>query len=172
MHRFETRLSRLEQQAAERAKPGICNCRGETQYHNANCLDGLLKRMPRVCPLHSFRDLGFLKSLPSCFPLTSEDNQFCPCPPDPWRALNLSKDTHTKEEKFEAIRASLRIPRPDQSSSLYDSVMAEVVQDSYWKARQQWIEKTGRQLPSRDELAKLSLERWSEFVNKLKKSYV
>jgi hypothetical protein len=50
--------------------------------------------------------------------------------------------------------------------------MAEVVQDSYWKARQQWIEKTGRQLPSRDELAKLSLERWSEFVNKLKKSYV
>jgi hypothetical protein len=43
---LERRLSRLEHVVAERTKPQICNCRVETRYHNADCLDGLLKRMP------------------------------------------------------------------------------------------------------------------------------
>ena len=88
---LERRLSRLEHVVAEWTKPRICNCRGETQYHNADCLDRLLKRMPRVCPIHSFRDLGYFMQVPWCFPLISEDSQFCPCPPDPWRSFVLSK---------------------------------------------------------------------------------
>jgi hypothetical protein len=167
---LEKRLSRLEQQVANRAKSRICNCRGETNYHNANCLDALLKRMPRVCPRHSFRDLGFLMYVPRHFPLISEDNQFCPCPPDPWRSFILSEGPHTQEAKMVAARASLKIPLPDRSSSLDSDLRAQVLKSKYWKAREQWIEKTGRQLPSRDELAKLPRERMSEWLNEAKKN--
>ena len=51
------------------------------------------------------------------------------------------------------LEAFLKIP--DQSGSRGYCLRAEVLESKYWKARQQWIEKTGRQLPSRDELAKL-----------------
>lgn len=164
---LERRLSRLEHVVAEMTKPRICNCRGETQYHNADCLDGLLKRMPRVCPHHSFRDLGFLMFVPRWFPLISEDNQFCPCPPDPWRSFILSEGPHTAEAKMVAVQASLKIP--DQSGP-DDRLRAEVLKAKYWKAREQWIERTGRQLPSRDELAELPLQRMREWLNEAKRN--
>jgi hypothetical protein len=169
---LEKRLSRLEQHAADRTKPRICNCRGETQFHNANCLDALLKRMPRVCPLHRFRDLGFLKRVPRWFPLISEDNQWCLCPPDPWRSLIPSEGPHTTEDKMVAVKASIKVPLPDQASSLDDRLRAQVLQAKYWGARRQWIEKTGRQLPSRDELAKLPLERMRKFFSDAKRAWV
>jgi hypothetical protein len=167
---LEKRLSRIEQLLAEGPKSRICNCRRETHFHNADCLDALLKRVTRVCPLHRFRDLGFLMLIPRWFALISEDSQFCPCPPDPWRSLILSEGPHTTEDKMVALRASIKIPMPDESSSLDDCLRAHVLQCKYWEAREKWIEKSGRQLPSRDELAKLPRGRMRKFLNEAKQA--
>jgi hypothetical protein len=165
---LERRLSRLEHVVAERTKPRICNCREETQYHDADCLDRLLKRMPRVCPIHSFRDLGSLQRVFLFFPLISGDRQFCPCPPDRWRSFVLGKGPSTIEDKMMAVHvmlveASLNIP--DQSDSHGYCLRTEALKAKYWKARQQWIEKTGRQLRGRAELEKESLRRIAKFIH-------
>jgi hypothetical protein len=163
---LERRVSRLEQDAAR-----ICNCRKVTRYHNADCLKALLNRIPRVCPPHQFRDLGFLLPMPVWFPLISEDNQFCPCRPDPLRSFKLSKGPHTREDERVARHASLKIPPPDEASSLDDRLRANVLQAKYWQAREQWIEKTGRQLPSRNELAKVYLERMRKADDVIRQIY-
>ncbi len=57
---LEKRLSRLERIVAARTKTSsICNCRVETRFHNADCLDAILKGIPRVCSVHGGRELGF-----------------------------------------------------------------------------------------------------------------
>src|ERR1035441_1852110 len=65
---LEKRISRLEKRVAEGTeKNKVCNCRGETRYHSADCLDAILKGIPRVCPLHGFREQGGqLRYLPMC----------------------------------------------------------------------------------------------------------
>jgi hypothetical protein len=93
---LEKRISRLEKRVAERTeKNKVCNCRVETRFHNADCLDAVLKGMSRVCSVHGFRKLGFFFWTSKQYLLQSEDNQFCPCPPHPWRSFLLSEGPHT-----------------------------------------------------------------------------
>jgi hypothetical protein len=161
---LERRLSRLEHVVAERTKPRICNCRAETQYHNADCLDGLLKRMPRVCPIHSFRDLGFFLWMPLRFPLLSEDNQYCTCPPDLWRSFILSGVPRTREAHYDALEASRKL-WGNPLNLEEDNKRAHAMEEKYWETRQQFVDKTGRQLPGRRELIELKLRRLRELID-------
>jgi hypothetical protein len=89
-----------------------CNCRtGEqTTYHNSEELKGV---MDTCCPAHGFRDLGYLRWLPSGLPLRPDDQNLCSCPPCPVREFlqgtresltdaEQEKAEHMWEEKFGA----------------------------------------------------------------------
>ncbi len=119
---FEARLSRVERRLAQKTeKPKICNCREKTRYHNADCLDALLKRMPMVCPVHGFRQLGRFWWTPSWCVLRTrfgDDNQYCPCPPHPWRSFVLN-GPHTREAQYAAQEARSRLP-PNPPSDLQE----------------------------------------------------
>lgn len=169
---LEKRLSRLEHIVVETTKPRICNCREETQYHNADCLDRLLKRMPRVCPIHSFRDLGSLKQVCSSSPLISGDSRFCPCPPHPWRSFILSKGPHTKEERLEAIYASLKIPRPRSVQFSLRHLPGTRPAVQVLGSSPAVDQKKGWQLPSLDELKNLSHDRKRKWLSKAKKIFL
>jgi hypothetical protein len=81
---LEKRVRALEQVFKAAGKQ--CNCRtGEqTTYHSAEELKNL---MGIRCPAHGFRDLGYLRRLPSGLPLQPDDHNLCSCPPCPVREL-------------------------------------------------------------------------------------
>lgn len=158
------RLCRIEQFLAGAPQSRVCNCRVETQFHNASCLGALLKIMPRDCPLHGFRELGFFLWVPLRCPLLFEDNQYCPCPPDPWRTFILSGVPRTRERHEDALEASRKI-WGGQLSLAEDNNRVDAVLEKYWEARRLWIDKMGRQMPTRRELAKLRLKRLREICD-------
>jgi hypothetical protein len=162
---LEKRISRLERIAAKKSeKPRICNCRVETRHHGADCLDAILKGMSRVCPRHDFRELGFFFWTPRWRTLISEDNQFCPCPPHPWRSF-LLHGPHTWEGNYAAREACNKLPPADHSNLQEDRRRGEALMAQYAEAGQQWVEKTGRQLPSREEIVKLQWKRARKHVD-------
>src|SRR5438270_8911066 len=77
-HDLERRISRIERQIQP---PAPCNCRLVTHFHNAHCLAAILEKTERKCPVHGFREMGFLFQRSCPYPVVDEDNQFCPCPP-------------------------------------------------------------------------------------------
>jgi hypothetical protein len=153
---LEKRLSRLEQLVEERSRPRVCNCRMQTIYHNAGCLAAILKIMPRVCPLHGFRQLGFFLWRPLQFPLVPEDNQYCPCPTDFRRTLLIirSRIPYGWERYFAALVACHE-RFGNQRNSDEDANRANAVLQKYRVARQRWLDKTGRTLPSGGEIMEL-----------------
>lgn len=164
---LEKRLSRLEKRVAERTeRPSFCICRVSTRFHNAECLDAVLKGTPRVCPVHGFRELGTFWWTPEQYGLRREDNQFCPCRPHSWRSFVLSTGPRTWEGSYAAQEASLK-DQPDAGFSFEERHRrSEAVMEGYWAARQQWVEKAGRQPPSRQEIVKLGRERVPKFVGR------
>jgi len=103
---FEKRLAQLEKRVAAKAEETkVCNCRSITHFYNVACLDAILKGIPRICPVHGFRDLGTLFSKPKPYPLRKEDNPFCPCPPHPWRSFQLSGGPNIWERRHAAEKA-------------------------------------------------------------------
>lgn len=144
---LKRKISRLEKRAAkqtEEAKP--CNCRYITRYHNAECLDALLKRMPLVCPVHGFRELGRFWWTPSwCLLRTraGDDNEFCPCPPDPMRSRVLTNGTRTWEPRDAACDAGLKLPAAPRSSLQERNRQAEAVMERYWAAQEKWYASRG-----------------------------
>ncbi len=152
------RLSRLEERAAESTKKlAVCNCRVETKFHNAACLDAILKGTSRICPLHGFRVLGFFVWTSEMYLLLPEDNQFCPCSPDIWRSF-LSEGPHTwegHEAAREAIRQHSSTPMLKYKD---DSRQTEAIMEEYWTSCQQAVAK-GAQLPDRAYLMKLQWKR-------------
>jgi hypothetical protein len=85
---IERRLSRVEAQVAKRLeRVKICNCKVVTRHHNANCLRAILNASSRECPVHGFRDFGFLWQVPNWVILSGDDDQFCSCPEHPWRSF-------------------------------------------------------------------------------------
>jgi hypothetical protein len=138
---LERKISRLEKRAAEEtAGPRVCNCRVITRYHNAECLDALLKCMPLVCPVHGFRELGRFWWTPAwCVRRTraGDDNEFCPCPPHPWRWF-VRNGPRTWEARDAAVEAWHNLP-PDPPSDLQEeNRRAETVAERYWAARERW----------------------------------
>jgi hypothetical protein len=146
---LENRLSRLEKRVADRTeKPTVCNCRVETRFHNADCLDAILKGIRRVCSVHGFRDLGFFFWTSEQYPLLSEDNQPCPCPPHPWRSFVLSEGPHTWEGHHAVAEAAVQ---PDPTFNLQkDNRRSTEILADYYAARQQWVGKSRRQLTEKN----------------------
>jgi hypothetical protein len=153
---FEKRLSLLEERLAERTKTEkICNCRFDTTFHNADCLAAILKGTSRVCPVHGFRELGFMLFASSWCVLKAEDNQFCPCPPDPWRSWVLKKGPDPRDAPQAAQEAAALEVKSDPPFNFKEEKRRlESVLDEYWAVRQSWIE-SGWEPPSREELMKL-----------------
>ena len=155
---LEKRLARMEQLVAKRMEtPRICNCKVETKFHNATCLNAILERAPRVCPLHGFREFGFFMWTPPQFPVSWEDNDVCPCPPHPWSSFVLSKD-HTWEGHDAAIEAWHELPTAEASDFEENNRQTDAALATYYASRQQWLDTTGLQLPSRRRNSEAGLE--------------
>ena len=161
------RVFRLEQQVAERIEEArVCNCRVTTQFHNADCLEAVLKGVSRVCPRHGFRELGFFMEHPIWCPLKprdsadSDDNKFCPCPPHPWRLYVLSGN-HTQEASQAAREANQKLPSVDHSNFHEENRRIDALLEEYLNAQQKWVE-AGGQLATKQELVKLHWKRARE----------
>lgn len=81
---LEKRIRVLERFFSATGKQCTCRTGVETTYHNAT---ELKKLMEIRCPVHGFRDLGYLRWLPSGLPLQPDDHNLCCCPPCPVREL-------------------------------------------------------------------------------------
>jgi hypothetical protein len=75
---LEKRVRALEQALSATGKQCSCRAGGQTTYHSAEELKNL---MDIRCPAHGFRDLGYLRQLPSGLPLQPDDQNLCSCPP-------------------------------------------------------------------------------------------
>jgi hypothetical protein len=169
---LEKRLSRVERILTKKTEERrVCNCRLETRCHSADCLDAILKGMLRVCPRHGFRKLGSFFWTPKWCALILEDSQFCPCPPHPWRSFVMN-GPHTWEGHYAARKASNKLPPADHSNIKEDNRRTEALLAQYSESGQQWVEKTGRQLPSREELVKLQWERARKHVDQYPRASV
>ena len=157
--KLEQRLSRLEQCVAERTEgPQACNCRVVTRFHSGKCLNAILTGISRVCPLHGFRDLGFLFWTSIQYPLQSEENQFCPCPPDPWRSFVMSEGPHTWEGHNAAKEACNKIAPDDHFNFQEYKREIEAAVAKYSEERRQSVE-AGRELPNKEKFVKLQEKR-------------
>ena len=153
--------------ASERdGKHKVCNCRVETRCHNPDCLDAILKGASWSCPLHGFRELGFFIWTSRQHPLNSQDNQFCLCPPYPWRSFLLSERPHTWEGHDAAKEASNNYPRGDYSNVQENNLRFNAMVEHYLEEREQWVEKTGRQLAQKEEIVKMHWERAGDKAGK------
>jgi hypothetical protein len=156
---IERRVSRLEKSLAERTRErSICNCRVGTTFHNGPCLAAILEKACRVCPVHGFRDFGCFMWSARSYPVKAEDNQFCPCPPHPWRSFLLSERPHTWEGHYAAREACIKLPMDSSSNSQEDHPQVKEVHRKYQQERQRWVESEGR-LPDREEVKKLAWKR-------------
>jgi hypothetical protein len=158
LHGLERRLTRLEKRVAQKVDPPkVCNCRVSTRHHDSVCLDGLLKKMPRTCPIHGFRELGMFWWTPHWRPLRREDNQFCPCTPHPWRSFVLN-GPRTWEAHNAAKEAWSRFELVRELTFEEEHSRLTAVQEEYWSVRAEWYEKSGRQPPTRQEILRLGRE--------------
>lgn len=154
---LEKKLSKLEKRLAERAeKLAVCNCRFRTRYHSANCLDAIMKGICRVCPLHGFRSLGLflftpswypLFSTPRHYPLASEVDELCPCPPHPWRSF-VRNGPRTWEEQGRAYGAWQNLPPTDRPTLQEEHQRIDFIVNAYMESFQLWVEKGEQQLPA------------------------
>jgi hypothetical protein len=163
LHKIEIRLSRLEKTLATTTrKPPVCNCKEEIRYHNSVCLDTLLKKMPRVCLVHGFRELGFFIWIPSELTLLPGDNQFCPCIRQPSDFIQ-GPGPHTIAGLYSALDAYRKAHLIDPTNFAKDYVQADALCGEYLDAQKLWFEKTGKHSPNRRELAKLRLQNVRRF---------
>lgn len=158
---LERRLYRLERLVADRReKQQVCNCRVETCFHNAKCLDAVLKGLSLVCPVHGFRELGFFFWTPQQCPLEPESNQFCPCAPHPWRSFVTSEGPHTWEGHRAARAGWNTLPLVDHFDAKEENQLTTATVAKYFKACQRWIEQNRwKALPAKEELVNLQWKR-------------
>lgn len=176
---LEKRMSKIEKRLAERTKkPSICICRTHTRYHTAKCLLAVLKGLPWVCPIHGFRNFGRFWYTPQWALLRTRqggiDNQFCPCPPHPWRSYVLDARNgvpQSWEANSAAWKAAAELPTtfdppmdPQERHRLFleEGAQIEAVVKGYWDACQEWHEKYGQELIKQPELAKVIWKRARE----------
>ena len=164
MNGLEKRLLKLENCSAKKTEiPRVCSCRITTRFHNAACLEALLKGLPRNCPIHGFRELGSFLFTSSWRPLLQGDNEYCPCPPHPWRSFVLN-GPHTWEAHYAAQKAWHNFDVGPKLTLEEENRRLEVVWDQFELERQQWYEKTDRQPPSKLEILKLGRQRLPKFT--------
>jgi hypothetical protein len=157
---LERRICRLEKRVEEKFKtPGRCNCRVVTRFHNAFCLDTILKQACRVCPVHDFREFGFFFWSPSQYPVGGEDTRFCPCPPHPWRTFLTGPHPLSWEQHKAALEAWSNHPPRNNFDLNEDNCQTSALLAEYGEAREQWLATNGRQLPSKEELVELEWKR-------------
>jgi len=164
---LEKRLSKLEKQAAKKKqKKKVCNCRVTTPYHSAACLDAVLRGIPRVCPVHGFRELGSFLWRPKQYPLGFDDDRFCPCPPHPWRSYVLSGSRDWDEgaaarESWDKLAMNAPAVDPQENARRFqeDNRRTAAILAKYEVARQRWLDSSGRELPALEELVKSQMKR-------------
>ncbi len=147
------RLSRLERQLADRGKcVAVCTCRVTTSFHDPDCLDAILKAMPRCCPVHGFRELGFFFWRPGWVLLENGDNDFCPCPPHPWRTFlqHGFPPNQVWEERRKAEESWNHYEDPVRNIE-EDNRRTDGIVDTYLAARREWLV-SGRELPTAKEI--------------------
>jgi hypothetical protein len=162
---FARLISRLEKQAAEKLEdPLLCTCELMTRYHNARCLEALLKGKSRFCPVHDFRWFRmFFESSPQHplggppqHPLVGESDKFCPCPPHPYRDFQLKRAFFPNREA--AMEAWHNHPKEitnfEEERRLVDKLIS-----GYHNEAGQWMKTTGRKLPSLEGLRKIESKR-------------
>jgi hypothetical protein len=150
------KTSTLEKRVAERTeKLRICSCRFRTRFHGADCLDAIMKGICRVCPRHGFRNLGYflytpkwypLFSTPRHYPLSSEVDQLCPCPPHPWRS-SVPNGPHSREDSTRAWEAWQNLPPTDGTDLEEENRRINLIFTAYVESYLQWVEKKKQQLP-------------------------
>jgi hypothetical protein len=110
-------LQRQKLAAKKKQAAKICNCRStNTTFHNAECLEAVLMHIPWLCPVHGVRQLCRFVEIASQNLLRyrgggadsgylagGDDNQFCPCPPHPWRT-HVWKGLYRTDRRTDAER--------------------------------------------------------------------
>ena len=153
---IERRLSRVEAQVAKRLeRVKICNCKVVTRHHNANCLRAILNASSRECPVHGFRDFGFIWQVPNWVILSGDDDQFCSCPEHPWRSFVLNSP-RTWEAHHAAKEAWAALPH-EPSNFEEQREQLHLVLAEYNESRQQWAEIRSR-THRREEILELNLD--------------
>jgi hypothetical protein len=174
--KLERRLSRLEAYALRTTeKPLVCNCREATRFHNSACLYELLKKMPRVCPVHGFRELGFFLWVPPEVRLIPDDSQFCPCFANPWRAFFEGPGPHTLEGLHAVVDALRKRPEAYPPDLEEDYRQAATLMDEYDAAFQLWIRKSSQKSVSGRERAKAqrqAVRKHEELVSQVRREYL
>jgi hypothetical protein len=157
---LEKRVSGLERRVTvTRGKAAVCNCRIETRFHSADCLEAILKNVYRNCPVHGFRTLGTFFQTSHSMPLVGEDNQACPCPPHPWRSFLLSRSPDPWKDREAAEKASEQISPYPTYDLQEDLRRLNAIFAAYRLARQEWVAQAGRALPSQNEISRLIWKR-------------
>jgi hypothetical protein len=155
---LDKRLSRLERLLDP---PSPCNCRCETRFHNSHCLLTVLWKADRDCPVHGFREMGFFFWTPTGFPIVDEDNQFCPCAPDPWRSFLLGPRPLTWEGHYAARKAAAEMP--EEPCFIEDEkVLIEAIIDAYVLEKEEWMNRTHHRLPSKKQIIKQTWKRYEK----------
>ena len=89
--RLKSKLDKIERAlaAVEIARINAsCKCRRETKWHT---IEELEKIMAVPCPVHGVIRLGSVWWTPSNVPINEEDWEFCECPPEYWRDLEMGR---------------------------------------------------------------------------------
>jgi len=112
---LKSRLDKIERRLATIAiaKQEVnCNCRGpgkrivETRVHSAEEFE----RIAAVpCPVHGVRDLGFTCYASKWVPINRADWEFCDCPPDLMRDMNMGRiplpdDPEERRQRIEELK--------------------------------------------------------------------
>jgi hypothetical protein len=165
---LEDKISTLE----KRVLAPLCNCRIATPFHNADCLQTILKAQCIPCQAHRFRTLGIFVPVPMAEPLLHSDRQFCSCRPidhsgprssfeyAPWpseaktqlvlirtRVLALGRNPGCP---YAAIVATVRRKENgdiDQENLPSDTLLSFGLALDYYRQREKWMADTGQQLP-------------------------
>lgn len=143
------RVFQLEKRMAEITdKLTICNCRFfKTRFHNADCLDAIMKGINLVCPRHGFRCLGRFWFTAEWYPLFSaprghrfrdEVDQLCPCPPHPWRSY-IRNRPGTWEARELAWEAWQNLPPTDGTNLQEENKRIHLICSAYYESARQWL---------------------------------
>jgi hypothetical protein len=181
---LEAAISTLE----ERVFAPICNCRIATAFHNADCLQAILKAQCIPCPAHGFRFLGIFFPVQPTEPVLPSDRRFCRC-----ISVDQSDTKNSWESDFESskrdcrvqtrlVRQYLELPgtkyrmefahaailsnarteengRPDLRSFTPEALEALELALDYHRKREKWMADAGQPLPTSLEILKLQHSR-------------
>lgn len=181
----EGKISALE----DRVIAPICNCRIATSFHNAACLQAILKAQGIPCPAHGFRFLGVFFPILLTEPVLPSDQQFCSCQSNgesetgssfecaygrrsELKAQNTLMKSYIRplagvySPDFPGAAILSKVKRKENGEFDWESLTADALcafnlAVNHQGERQKWMADTGRPLPKSIEIVRLFLGRSS-----------